>query len=64
MMWIRHFVILQLFHPKFRIEKDFHFEHQNSGLYVRKITLDETQQYINLYHDSPKYEWLWLGKKY
>jgi hypothetical protein len=64
MMWIHHFVVLQLFHTKFCIEKDFCFEHQNSGLFVRKITLDETQQYINLYHDSPKYEWLWLEKNY
>jgi hypothetical protein len=28
LMWIPHFVILQLFHPKFRMEKDIHFEHK------------------------------------
>jgi hypothetical protein len=56
MMWIHHFVILQLFHPKFCIEKDVRFEHENSRLLLCKITLDKTQQYINLYHDSPQYE--------
>jgi hypothetical protein len=64
MIWIHHFVILQSFHPKFRIEKEICFEHENSGLFVCQFTLDETQQYIHLYHDSPKYEWLWLGKHY
>ncbi len=28
LMWIHHFVILQLFHPKFRMEKDIRFEHE------------------------------------
>ncbi len=64
MMWIHHFVILQLFHPKFRNEKDVCFEHEDSTLFLCNITLDETQQYINLYHDSPCYEWLWLGRNY
>jgi hypothetical protein len=62
MMWIPNFVILQLFHPMFCI--DICFEHENSGLLVRQITFDETQQNTYLYHDSPKYEWLWLGKNY
>jgi hypothetical protein len=61
LMWIHHFVTLQLFHPKFRIEKDIRFGHENSGLFLRKFTLDETQEYMNLFHDSPRYEWLWLG---
>ena len=64
MMWIHHFVILQLFHPKFCNEKDVRFEHEDSTMFLCKITLDETQQYITLYHDSPRYEWLWLGRNY
>jgi hypothetical protein len=64
MMWIHHFVILQLFHPKFCNEKDVRFQHEDSTMFLHKITLDETQQYINLYHDSPRYEWLWLGRNY
>ena len=64
MMWIHHFVILQLFHPKFCNEKDVRFQHEDSTMFLCKITLDETQQYINLYHDSPRYEWLWLGRNY
>jgi hypothetical protein len=64
MMWIHHFVILQLFHPKFCNEKDVCFQHDDNTMFLRKITLDETQQYITLYHDSPRYEWLWLGRNY
>jgi len=64
MMWIHHFVILQLFHPKFRNEKDVRFQHDDNTMFLRKITLDKTQQYITLYHDSPRYEWLWLGRNY
>jgi hypothetical protein len=63
-VWIHHFVILQLFHPKFRMEKDICFEHENSGLFLWQSTFDETQEYMNLFHDSPRYEWLWLGKNY
>ena len=61
-MWIHHFVILQLFHPKFRMEKDIHLEHENSGLFLYQFTLDETQEHMNLFHASPRYEWLLLGK--
>ncbi len=64
LMWIHHFAILQLFHPKFHMEKDICFEHENSGLFLCQLTFDETQEYMNLFHDSPRYEWLWLGKNY
>jgi hypothetical protein len=62
LMGIHHFVILQLFHPKFCMEKDIHFDHKNSGLFLRQFSLDETQEYMYLFNDSPRYEWLWLGK--
>ncbi len=55
LMRIHHFVILQLFHPKFCMEKDIRFEHKNSGLFLCQFTLDETQEYMNLYHNSPRY---------
>ncbi len=42
MMWIHHFMILELFHPKFCNEKDDRFEHEDSTLFLCKITLDET----------------------
>jgi hypothetical protein len=42
LMWIHHFVILQLFHPKFCMEKDICFEHKNSGFFLHQFTLDET----------------------
>jgi hypothetical protein len=64
MMWIHHFVILQLFHSKFHNEKDVCFQHEDSTMFLCKITLDKTQQYIHLYHDSSRYEWLWLGRNY
>ncbi len=38
--WIHHFVILQLFHPKFCMEKDIRFEHKNSGLFLCQLSLD------------------------
>ncbi len=64
LMWIHHSVILQLFHPEFHKEKDIHFEHKNSGLILYQFTLDETQEYINHFHNTSRYEWLWLGKNY
>ncbi len=48
--------------PKFCNEKDVHFQHEDSTIFLCKITLDKTQQYINQYHDSPRFEWLWLGR--
>ncbi len=61
-MWIHHFVILQLFHPKFCMAKDICFKHKNSELFVHQFTHKETQEYIDLFNDTPRYEWLWLGK--
>ncbi len=28
------------------------------------IHFNEIQEYMNLFHNSPRYEWLWLGKNY
>jgi hypothetical protein len=46
------------------MEKDIHFEHENSGLFLHQFTLDETGEYMNHFHNTPRYEWLWLGKNY
>ena len=54
LMWIHHFAILQLFHPKFCMEKDVYFEHKNSGLFLRQFTLDETEEYMNQFYDTPR----------
>jgi hypothetical protein len=64
LMRIHHFAILQLFHPKFCMEKDICFEHEKSGLFLCQFTSDETEEYMNHFHDTPRYEWLWLGKNY
>ncbi len=64
LMRIHQLVILQLFHPKFCMEKDICFEHENSGLFLCQFTFHETQEYMNLFHNSPRYEWLSLGKNY
>jgi hypothetical protein len=40
------------------MEKDIRFEHKNSGLFLRQFTLDETEEYMNHFHDTPSYEWL------
>jgi hypothetical protein len=64
LMWIHHFETLQLFHPKFCMETDIHFEHKDSGLFLCQFTFDETEEYMNHFHDTPRYEWLRLGKNY
>ncbi len=46
MMWIQHFVILQMFHPKFCRAKNILFKHKNSGLFVCWFTHKETQEYV------------------
>jgi hypothetical protein len=44
------------------MEKENCFEHKNSGLFLPQFNLDETQEYMNLFHNSSRYEWLWLDK--
>ncbi len=56
LMWIHHFGILQLIHPKFCMKKDIRFENKNSGLFLRQYTLDETEEYMNHFHGTPRYE--------
>jgi hypothetical protein len=46
------------------MEKDIPFEHKSSGLFLCQFTLDEPEEYMNHFHDTLRYEWLWLGKNY
>ena len=50
--------------PQVWYGNNIRFEHENSGLFLCQFIFDETQEYMNLFHDSPRYEWLWLGKNY
>ncbi len=45
-------------------QPSIHFKHKNSGLFVLQFSIEETQEYINIFHDTLRYKWLWLGKNY
>ena len=66
MLWIHHFVILQLFHPLFRIypgeECEYQFKDDNHHLFVERMTDTQLEAYTKLYGDSPNYSWVWLGE--
>jgi hypothetical protein len=66
-LWIHHFVILLLFHPLFRFypvdDSELPFTDSNHNLFVVKINEQNLNTYINHYGDTPKYAWLWKGKK-
>jgi hypothetical protein len=50
--------------PQVLYGKNIRFEHKNSGLFLCQFTHDETEEYMNHFHNTPRYEWLWLGKNY
>ncbi len=62
-MWIHHFVILQFFHPKYKTVQKIHFVHDNHSLFVCHFNHDEYQEHTNLYIDTPRLEYLWLGER-
>jgi hypothetical protein len=62
-MWIHHVVILQLFHPKYQKVGNINFVHENHSLFVCHFYRDEDQEYTNLYEDTPRFEYLWLGER-
>jgi hypothetical protein len=65
LIWIDHFCCPTIVSPQVsKMKKDICFKHKNSGLFVCQFTHKETQEYINLFHITPRYEWLWLGKNY
>jgi hypothetical protein len=61
-MWIHHFVILQLFHPKYQKVRKIHFVHDNHASFVCHFNHDEDQEQTNLFKDTPKFEYLCLGQ--
>ncbi len=61
-MWIHHFVILQLFHPKLLKIESTEFLHNNHSSFVRQFTTDKQQEYTNVFEEFPNYNWLWLGQ--
>ncbi len=65
-LWIHHFVIVQLFHPLFRVypgeECEYEFKHNNHHLFVERMTNTQLEAYRKLYGNSPNYSWVWLGE--
>ena len=61
-MWIHHFVILQLFHPKFKNLVDVNFLHENHSKFVRRINGDDMKKYESIYGELPSFNYLWLGR--
>ena len=52
-MWIHHFVILQLFHPKFLKIESTEFLHNNYFSFVHQFTTDEQHEYTNIFEAFP-----------
>jgi len=61
-MWIHHFVILQLFHPKFRFMENVKFLHKNHSKFVRRMNGDDMKKYKSIFHEVPTFNYLWLGR--
>ncbi len=62
-MQIHHFVILQLFHVKFKKIGNIIFFHDNHTLFVCHFNHNEEQEYTNIFEDMPSFEFLWLGEQ-
>jgi hypothetical protein len=62
-MWIHHFVILQLFHVKFRKLEDITFLHDNHSLLVCNFEDHEVQEFTDMYQYKPEFQYLWLGQR-
>jgi hypothetical protein len=62
-MWIHHFVILQLFHPKYQKVQNIIFVHDNHSLFICHFYYDEDQEHTNLYANTHRCEYLWLGER-
>ncbi len=60
-MWIHHFVILQLFHPKFRHCENVKFLHENHSNFVRRFNSDDKKKYESIFGERPSFNYLWLG---
>jgi hypothetical protein len=57
-----HFVILELFHAKFKKVENINFVHDNHSLFVPHFNHDKEQEYTNIFKEMPSIEFLWLGE--
>jgi hypothetical protein len=62
-MLIHHFVILQLFHAKFKKVGDINFVHDNHSLFLLHFNHNEEQEHTNIFEDMPSFECLQLGER-
>ncbi len=60
-MWIHHFVILELFHPKFRLCDNVNFLHENHSNFVRRFNSDDMKKHESIFGERPSFNYLWLG---
>ncbi len=49
--------------PSTKNVEKIHFVCNNHSLYVCHFNHDEYQEHTNLYKDTPKFEYLWLGER-
>ncbi len=62
-MWIHHFVILQLFHAKFKKVEIINFVHDTHSLFVCHFNHDKEKKYTNIFEDMLFFEFLRLGER-
>ncbi len=60
-MWIHHFVIVQLFHPKFRHCDDVKFLHKNHSMFFHHFNSGNKKNYESIFGELPCMDYLWLG---
>jgi len=58
-MWIHHFVILQLFHPRFHNLDYPTFIHDNWSSFVKLMTQEDIWMYYENNKKHPKFNYLW-----
>jgi hypothetical protein len=61
-MWIHHFIILKLFHAKFKKVGNINFVHDNHSLLVCHFNHNEEQEYRIIFEDMPSFECLLVSE--
>jgi hypothetical protein len=59
-MWIHHFVILQMFHRRFRQHDDVNFLNDNCSSFVKEMTKGEMDHYYAKHNKWPNFRYLWV----
>jgi hypothetical protein len=59
-MWIHHFIILQLFHRRFRQHDDVNFINDNCSSFVKEMTKGEMDHYYAKHNKWPNFRYLWV----